>query len=244
MARIAASEEQRLARLRAALGRAISQGLVSETLKFNPMCKLLGVGRDALRDWCNEPEIAESGALIPGGNGIEYQFNPVATIWVLIRFFERKIEKRVRDNLKMREAVAGDSLDNVPSELTIKQANEALDLHLKLLDVERAAEKLVVADEVKAAVNKLVLGLREATLSAPQQLDPTNEWTPEFREQFDNVLADLMVLLRQAGQEALSPDNGPVPAGSTGKGSGAPKRSAVRQRGGAGSRRTGPAATA
>ncbi len=244
MGRPAASEEARIARLRAALDRAVSQGLVTETLKFDPMCRLLSVSRSTLRDWCNDPEIADSGALVAGGNGIEYQFNPVATIWVLIRFWERKRDARIRDQLRIREAVAGDSLDSAPAELSIKEAKEALDLHLKLLDAERGAEKLVVAEEVRAAVNKLVMGLRDATLSAPQQLDPTNQWSPEFREQFDNVLADLMVLLRQAGQEALSPDDGPVPAGPSGKGEGAPKRSPVRKRRSAGAKRTGSAATA
>lgn len=244
MGRPAASEDARITRLRAALDRAISQGLVTEALNFGAMAKLLGISRTTLREWCSEQDIASSGALIGGDRGIDYEFNPIAMIWVLIRFWERKRDERTRANLRIREAVAGDSLDSVPSELTIKQASEALDLHLKLLDIERAAEKLVAADEVRAAVNKLVLGLREATLSAPQKLDPTNEWPPEFREQFDNVLADLMVLLRQAGQEALSPDNGPVPAGSTGKGEGAPKRQAVRQRRSGGAKRAGSAATA
>lgn len=222
MARIAASEEQRLARLRAALGRAVSQGLVAETLKFEPMCKLLGVGRDALRDWCNEPEIAESGALIPGGNGMQYQFNPIATIWVLIRFFERKIEKRVRDNLKMREAVAGDSLDAVPAEMTLRDAREALALRLQLIEAEKQAGELVSRSEVEAAFNGLTVAIREALLSAPQKLDPTNHWKPEFRETFDNVLADLMVQLRQAGQEALSGD-GLDTAGPAGTGEGDPE---------------------
>lgn len=242
MARIAASEEQRLARLRAALGRAVAQGLFAETLKFQPMCKLLGVGRDALRDWCNEPEIAESGALIPGGNGIEYQFNPIATIWVLIRFFERKIEKRVRDNLKMREAVAGDSLDAVPAEMTLRDAREALALRLQLIEAEKQAGELVSRAEVEAAFHSLSVAMREALLSAPQKLDPTNEWSPEFREKFDNVLAELMVQLRQAGQIALSAENGLDAASSAGTGESPakPVRAPRRDR----SRRAGTAATA
>lgn len=244
MARPAASEEARIARLRAALARAVSQGLVAESFNAKQMHELLGVNRTTFRDWTSEPEIAESGAFVAGAEGVDYAFNPIATIWVLIRWFERKRDARMKEHLRIREAVAGDSLDSAPAELSLKEAKEALDLHLKLLDAERGSEKLVLADEVRAAVNKLVLSLREATLSAPQQLDPTNQWSPEFREQFDNVLADLMVLLRQAGQEALSPDDGPVPAGPAGKGKGSPKRTPVRQRRGAGARRAGPAAAA
>lgn len=244
MARPAASEEARIVRLRAALDRAKSQGLVTASLKFADMVQLVGVNKQTLRDWCAEAEIAESGAFVGHGRGVDYQINPIALLWVLIRFFERKRDQKMREHLEVRKAIAGDSLDSAPAELSLKEAKEALDLHLKLLDAERGAEKLVVAEEVRAAVNKLVLGLRDATLSAPQQLDPTNQWSPEFREQFDNVLADLMVLLRQAGQEALSPDDGSVPAGPAGKGEGTPKRPPVRQRRSAGARRTGSVATA
>lgn len=244
MGRIAASEEARIARLRAALTRAVSQGLIAETLTYKPMCDLLGISRSALRDWCDDPEIADSGAFVAGANGIEYQFNPIATIWVLIRFWERKRDDRIRQQLRIREAVAGDSLDSAPDELTLREAKEALDLHLKLLESERLAGDLARAAEVQATVNKMVMALREATLSAPQKLDPTNEWAPDFREKFDNVLADLMVQLRQAGQEALSPDDGPVPAGSAGKGEGAAQRAPVRRSRSAGPKRTGTAATA
>lgn len=244
MARPAASEEARIARLRAALDRAVSQGLVTETLKFDPMCRLLGVSRVTLRDWLNEPEIADSGALIVGGNGVEYQFNAVATIWVLIRFWERKRDARIRDQLRIREAVAGDSLDSAPADMTLRDAKEALSLHLQLLESEKQAAALVSAAEAETTFGKLTLAIRESLLSAPQKLDPTNEWSPEFREKFDNVLADLMVQLRHAGQEALSPDNGPVPAGPAGKGEGAEKRPAPRAPRRPRAKRAGTAATA
>lgn len=242
MARIAASEEARIAKLRAALARAVSQGLVTQSLKANEMVQLLGVNRQSFREWCAEPEIADSGALIAGGSGIEYQFNAVATIWVLIRYFERKRDARIREQLRIREAVAGDSLDSAPAEMTLRDAREALSLRLQLIEAEKQAGELVSRAEADAQFAGLTLALREALLSAPQKLDPTNEWSPEFREKFDNVLADLMVQLRQAGQEALSADHGldaGRPAG-TGESPSKPVRAPRRPR----AKRAGTAATA
>jgi hypothetical protein len=244
MARIAATEEARIAKLRSALERAKSQGLVTQTLKFSPMCQLLGINRTTLRDWCNEPEVADSGALIAGGNGIEYQFNVIATIWVLIRYWERKRDARMHENLRIREAVAGDSLGGTPAGMSLADVNQATQIHLRLLESENQAGTLVRASDVQARFNALVLSIREATLSAPQKLDPTSEWSPEFREKFDNALADLMGILRQAGQDTLSPDDGPVPAGSDGEGGGAEKRTSVRRSRRAGPKRAGTAATA
>lgn len=244
MGRIAASEEARIAKLRAALARAVAQGLGNQVLTQEPMFQLLSVSRATLRDWCNEPEIAESGAFTGGSNGIPYEFNPVATIWVLIRWFERKRDERHRVNMKIREAVAGDSLGDTPAGMSLADVNQATQIHLRLLESEKEAGTLVRAADAQAAMNKLVLAFREATLSAPQKLDPTSQWSPEFREKFDNVLADLMGLLRHAGQEALSPDDGPVPAGPDEPGAGAAQRKAVRRPRSAGPKRAGTAATA
>ena len=47
------------------------------------MAELLKVTWPVLRDWCSDiPELVESGAVMPGGNGIEWTFKPVKTIAV------------------------------------------------------------------------------------------------------------------------------------------------------------------
>lgn len=241
MARPAASEEARIVRLRAALERAKSQGLVTASLKFADMVQLVGVNKQTLRDWCAEAEIAESGAFVGHGRGVDYQINPIALLWVLIRFFERKRDQKMRENLRMREAVAGDSLDSAPAEMSLRDAREALSLRLQLIEAEKQAGNLVDRAEAEATYTKLTLGIREAILSAPQKQDPTNEWPPEVREIVDNVLADLMVHLRQAGQEAVSSDGlDTAGAAGTGEGTAEPVRAPRRN----GAQRAGTAATA
>lgn len=244
MARPGASEQARLRKLRDALDRAIARDLVDQTLTFKPMCDLLRVTRPTLREWVQEPEIEASGAFTPGALGVEYKFNVMATLWVLIRFWERKRDERIIENMRVRDAVAGDKLDGAPTDMTVKDATDAYRLALQILTAEREAGRLADVAEVEAKFSGLVLVLRDTLLSAPQRLDPTSEWTPEFREKFDNALADCMVLLRQDGQEALSGDHGSVPTVSDGKSGGPAGRAAVRRSRGAGPQRSGTAAAA
>jgi hypothetical protein len=244
MARPGASEETRIRKLHDALRRATAQSMIGEVIGQKPFAQLLQIQVTTLRPWLEDPDVAASGAFEVGGRGVDYRIDPIATIWVLIRWFERKRDERVRENLRVREMVAGDKLDGAPVEMTVKDAREAMQLYLQILATEKEAGQLVDAAINAATYNDLVLTLREALLSAPQKLDPTNEWTPEFREMFDNAMAECMVLLRHAGQELLSPPDGSVPAVTDGADQRAAKRRKVRQPAKAGRKRAGTAATA
>lgn len=244
MARPGASEETRIRKLHDALRRATAQNMIGEVIGQKPFAQLLQVQPSTLRPWLEDPEVAASGAFVPGGRGVDYRIDPIATIWVLIRWFERQRDERVRENLRIRAMVAGDKLDGAPAEMNIRDAREAMQLYLQILAAEKEAGDLVEAATSTAAFTELVLGLREALLSAPQKLDPTNEWPPEFREKIDNALADCMVLLRQAGLEALSPPDGSVAERPDGADQRAPHRAKVRRPAQAGGKRARAPATA
>lgn len=244
MARPGASEETRIRKLQDALRRAAAQNMIGEVFGLGPMCEMLGVKPATLRSWIDDPDVDRSGAFVRGDRGSAYEFNVIATIWVLIRYWERKRDTRVKENLRVREMVAGDKLDGAPSDMTVRDATEAYRLALQIITAEKESGQLVDAADAEAKFNALVLAIREGLLSAPQKLDPTNEWAPEFREKIDNVLADCMVLLRQAGQESLRPTDGPVPAGSDGAGQRAPQRKKTGRSGKPRAQSAGSAATA
>jgi len=231
MARPGASEETRIRRLHEALRRAIAQNMIGEVLGQKPFAQLLQVQPSTLRPWLEDADVAASGAFEVGARGVDYRIDPIATIWVLIRWFERKRDERVRENLRVREMVAGDKLDGAPAEMTVRDATEAYRLSLQILTAEKEAGQLVEASAAAARFNELVLGLREALLSSPQKLDPTNEWEPEFRENFDNALADVLVLLSQAAQESLSLSDGSVATSSDEPDQRAAERKALRRPG-------------
>jgi hypothetical protein len=211
MARPAAKEDARIRKLRESLRRASEQGMLRITLGQSAMCKLLGIQAATLRDWLDDPDVDASLAFNRGGNGVEYEFNPIATIWVLIRYFERLRDERTDKNRKIRQMVSGDKIADAPDDMDIKDVREAMQLHLQILANEKESGLLVSAAESERRFNDFVLALRDACLSAPQKLDPTNNWTPEFRENFDNALAELLVLFQQAGREALSASDVAIP---------------------------------
>jgi hypothetical protein len=244
MARPGASEETRIRKLQDALRRATAHDMLGEVIGQKPFAELLQVQVTTLRPWLEDEEVSASGTFIAGGRGVDYRINPVATIWVLIRWFERKRDERVRENLRIREMVAGDKLDGAPAEMTVRDATEAYRLSLQIITAEKEAGRLVDAAVSEAKFNQLVLALREGLLSAPQKLDPTNEWSPEFRENIDNVLAECLVLLRQAGQDSLSAPDGPVASIPDGPRERAPQRKKARRPRAPRAQSAGSAATA
>lgn len=217
MARPGASEDVRIRKLYGSLERAKTAGLVGQVLTQAPMCELLGVKPATLRPWLDDEEVENSGAFIRGGRGADYSFDPIATIWVLIRFFERQRDAKASQNMRLRRMVAGDRLDDAPDDMTVRDVREAMQLHLQILEADKEAGRLIDAEASARRYSELVLAMREACLSAPQKLDPTNQWEPEFREKFDNALADFMVLLRQAGEGLIGDETVPRRADAAGK---------------------------
>ena len=209
MARPGASEETRIRKLRDALQRAKSSEMIGETIGQKPMCELIGVKPATLRPWLDDAEVEGSGAFVRGGRGVDYQFNPIATIWVLIRYFERLRDEKINHNQRIREMVAGDKLDDIPLEMPMREVREAMDINLRILAQEKEAGLLVDAAASRATFQELLLGVRDTLLSAPQRLDPENTWATELRESVDDALSDCLVLLREAGEEILT-DGGAV----------------------------------
>lgn len=237
MARPGASEETRIRKLKDALQRAKSF-TPGEMIGQRAMCELLGVSAMTLREWLDDPEVDGSGAFKRGGMGHGYQFNPVLTIWVLLWFFERKRSDAVLVNARMREMVVGDRLADAPADMTMRDVKEAMQVNLQLLAAEKEAGTLVEASEAAATYRNLLLSIRDTLLGSPQRLDPTNAWPTEFRETFDNALSDCLVLLREAGQEALSEPDAAIPARPDAPADRSGGRKAAGRRAGAGAKRT------
>lgn len=225
MARIGASEETRIAKLHDALRRAKELYQPDERIGQKAMCALLGITHYTLREWIDDPAVEASGAFVRGGRGQGYEFNPTLTIWVLLWFWERKRADRIVANAKIREQVVGTKLDDAPADMTMREVKDAMQVSLQILTAEKEAGKLVDAAKAAATYRELALSMRDTLLGAPQRLDPENSWPTDFREMFDNALSDCLVLLREAGQEALSEPDATIPE----RPDGAPDRSGKRQ---------------
>jgi hypothetical protein len=243
MARIGASEEQRIAKLHDALRRAKELYQPGERIGHKAMCGLLGITHYTLREWLEDPQVELSGAFVRGGRGHGYEFDPVLMIWVLLWFWERKRSDRVLANAKVREAIAG-KIDDAPGDMTMREVRDAMQVSLQLLTAEKEAGELVKATEAASTYRAMVTAMRDTLLGSPQRLDPTNAWPTEFREMFDNALSDCLVLLREAGQEALSQPDATVPKRADESRDSAGKRKAAGRSSKPRAKRDGTAATA
>lgn len=204
MARPGTSAAVRLKKLEASLEktRSIPCGTA---LSFEPMLALLGISsRQVLRGWCREiPGFEESGAFETGGNGIEWKFEPRATILFLIRHFEAERDAAAARNKAMKDMAGGTALEAVPDDFDMRQTREMIDLSLKVQDARERAQTLVPIAPVAAALRRMFGAMQAAGLQAAQKLDPLGQWPPQVRESVEDGIRSLMAEQRDAARNCL-----------------------------------------
>lgn len=204
MAKAGVSEGARIRKLHEALDRAKRECLPGTVLSSQPMCQLLRVSWPTLRDWCRIPEVEASGAFLTGDNGVEWQFAPVATIWVLIRHFEQVRDVKLDRNRRAVGIATGDALQNVPEEFDLRDTRELVRLLTEVRNRQEADGKLIDADTMRSALRETITAIQGATLTAATVLDPTGEWDPELREAFDDAMSRALVLQADAAAKCLA----------------------------------------
>lgn len=203
MAKAGNSLAARLRKLEAALTKA--QGLKRGTkLSFEPMMQLLGVSRPVLRGWCNElPGFAESRAFVGGGNGIEYEFKPVATIRFLIRHFEGEQAKRVEKAKQLRKAIGADVLENLPDDMTVEEIVKAVQAARAVREEQENQRGLVKVSVAADAFDRTFNRMLQAGIQAGREQDPTGQWPAEYAEKWQNAIDTLILRQSAAGEECL-----------------------------------------
>lgn len=204
MAKAGVSESARIRKLIEALDRAKRDCPPGTVLTSQPMCQLLRVSWPTLRDWCRIPEVEASGAFTTGDNGVEWQFAPIATLWVLIRHFEQTRDAKIERNRRAVGIATGDALQNVPEEFDLRDTRELVRLLTEVRNRQEADGKLVDAEVMASAIREMVTAIQGATLTSATVLDPTGEWDPEFREAFDDAMSRALVLQADAAEKCLA----------------------------------------
>lgn len=209
-------------------------------LEAGPMAAILEVGWPTLRGWCVDfPGFAESGAFTSGGQGVNYEFNPRATVRWLTRYFENE-QKRGREKAtRLRRIVAGDALANVDQDLSLHDLDKMIGLVTKVQDQRERQGQLIDAKEAETAFRTYSMELQQAVLRAAQEQDPNGiRWSPAVREDFENALRSILLAMERAGRDCLSALRGnaaqfgePDPPGRGAVGRSVPARPARPARG-------------
>jgi len=204
VARPATSPDARLRKLKAALPKAQDAGKGGRKLTAVPMHKLLGVTWPTLRGWCEDlPGFAESGAFIEGGNGIEWEFKPVATTRFLIGHFESEIKKRRESAKQVRKIIAGDALEDAPEDYDLDQLQKMLRLSRELREERAHWGKLVDAEEVHKLLSAMFAKMQATATKAISAQDPTNRLPPEHREKLEDAFANVLETMLVEGEKVL-----------------------------------------
>jgi hypothetical protein len=208
MAKAGNSLAARLRKLDAALERAkkLPRGttLTGQSTKELSMAEVLGVSWPVLRGWCKDvPGFEESGAFTRGGNGIDYEFKPVATVRFLIKHFTAERDARARKAREVRRMVAGDQLDGLPDEFDLDEIRKMIQVHAALREERQKAGELVEAGKLREALNGMMSEMQQAGVKAASQQDPTGQWPPEIREKFEDAINTVLVTMGRAGERVL-----------------------------------------
>jgi hypothetical protein len=193
----------RLRKLEAALAKAkkIARG---KRVSFEPMMELLGVSRPVLRDWCNEiAGFEESGAFVRGGNGIEWEFKPVATVRFLIQHFEAEQQRQIERARKLRRAIGDDALADIPDDMTVDEIIKAVRAAREVREEQESQGALIKASAVRTLFERTFNRMLQAGIQAGREQDPTGQWPPEYAEKWQNAIDNLILKQSAAGEDCL-----------------------------------------
>jgi len=202
MARPAASPAARIKLLQSALPKA--QALRSKVLTREPMAELLGVNWKILKRWCDEvPGFEESGAFERGAQGIGYEFKPAPTVRFLIKHFESVRGRQVEQARRLRKAIAGSALDDLPDDMSPREIIEGVRAASVVREEQQAQGFLLRADTAAAVIEQTFNRMLQAGMQAGREQDPTGQWPPEYAEMWRSAIDNLILAQGRAGEEAL-----------------------------------------
>ena len=160
-------------------------------LRGPEMAKLLGVSWATLREWTNEIETFEqSGAFERGGNGMQYEFCPVRTLWFLIDHYDALAGQQAGRNQVMQESTGLD-LPETESDVSFEEAKGLVNLTVTVVSAAREQGKYTPTGEwtgfLEGYNGRVVSGI----LGVGTKVDPNGMLPPAVRADMDRYLREL-----------------------------------------------------
>lgn len=192
MAKSAVSIGARIRRLELAEQRAAA--LPRKTrLAARPMAELIGVTWQVLRGWCDEyPQLEAKGALIRGGNGIEWDFEPRKTIAGLLQIMRKARDGQAKKSKAITKAVGVD-LSPTEEAPSLTETKQLVDLTMTVT----AAKEKQGGYTPTADLRDFLIGYNQAVLDGilgvRVKVDPSGALSPAMRQAVDDELRALAV---------------------------------------------------
>jgi hypothetical protein len=174
-------------------------------LSFTPMKELVGVSTPVLRGWCNDlAGFAQSGCFERGDRGLEWAFQPVATVLFLLRHFEAERERAAQQSRRVREIVGGDDLAGAPDEMSLDEIAKMIRLNTELQQSKLRDGALIDAAKAAGSFTAFCSAVQQAVLRSAQEQDPAGEWPVEMREKFEDATRTILLRVQRAAQDCVS----------------------------------------
>jgi hypothetical protein len=157
-------------------------------LSSMPMAEMLRVRWPALRDWCNTIEgFEQSGAFIRGGNGIEWEFNPRATVDYLIKHFRTRIEGQAKKSRAISKAV-GVQLPEGEQAPSLAETKELVNLTMTVVSAAEKQKRFIPNETVAAFIEGYNQRAVNGILGVRTRVDPNGNLPASVRKEVDAYL--------------------------------------------------------
>lgn len=158
-----------------------------ERLSAKPMAEMLGVTWNSLKEWCNEiGKLEASGAVVRGGNGVEWSFEPKRTIKILIDHFKGV---QARQAAKSREVAASVGVTLPQGEApSLAETKDMVNLTLSVTKAAEEQGRYVLADEMVRFVTGYNQEVVDAILGVRTSVDPNGNLPAHVRSAIDDHL--------------------------------------------------------
>jgi hypothetical protein len=169
------------------------------------MAKLLGVNWTTLRDWCRDFDgFAESGVFQAGDKGVNYTFEPRATVLWLTRHFEAKQVAAAQKSKRLGEITGTAEMVAPGEELSLAEMDKVLSITTRLRVERTEQQRLTDAQRALAGFREYHSTIQQAAMRAAQEQDPEGRWPPEIRESLEDAMQSVLLSLEQAGRQCAA----------------------------------------
>jgi hypothetical protein len=205
----------RLERLNRALERA-KQLPIDTILDAKPMSDLIGFSWVTLRDWCdNIGALDGSSAFVRGGNGVKWQFHPVAMVSALITAFSADAEKAASRNRDLQRQV-GVEVPESERTADLAETRQLISMTLQVQAAEQEQGGFLPAQEVKNFLDGYNQLTVESILGVKSEMDPTGTLPPETIIAIDDLLRAVALRVHERCAEYIETFNAGLRQGGTG----------------------------
>jgi len=159
-----------------------------EVLASKPMCEVLGVSWPTLRDWCNDiAELEVSGAVVRGGNGIEWQFKPARTVAIILKSLSKQRDGQAKKSREISKAI-GVSLSPDESAPSLSETKDLVNLTLAVVAAQEKQGRYTPTEQMLDFIERYNQRVVEGIMGVRTRMDPNGKLPPQIRAEIDKHL--------------------------------------------------------